>query len=201
MEEPVTLRPVFGRVLTILIWAIVGAVIIALVVAGDWVHLATAIAPLLLVAFATWMGFWAPCVKLSPAGVELVNVFRTRTVSWPAIQRIETKYSLTLYTKVGRFSAWAAPAPSRFAAMTASRKDLGGLPESTFSAENRVGLGDLPTSDSGLAALHVRRAWEGYRDAGLLGAVEGTGVKTRWHPVILVVLAVLVVGVILSITL
>ncbi len=201
MDKTVTLRPLFGRILTVMVWAIGAAVIISVVVSGEWQQLRTALAPVLLLCFAVWMAFWAPRVSLSPAGVELVNLMRTRTISWPAIQRIETKYTLTLYTAVGRFSAWAAPAPSRFAVLGASRRDVRGLPDSTFSAENRIGLGDLPTSDSGLAAMQIRKAWEGYRDQGLLGTVDGTGVTTRWHPVTIAILGVLVIVVVLGIVL
>lgn len=201
MDKSTTLRPIFGRVLAALIAAMGLAVIVSLVAAGQWRELLLALSPVLLVVYGVWMIFWAPCVRLSPAGVELVNIIRTQSITWPAIQRIETKYALTIFTAAGRFVAWAAPAPSRFAAMNASRQDTRGLPESTFSAENRIGLGDLPTSDSGAAALRVRRQWEGYRDAGLLGEVDGTGVKTTWHPVILTVFGVLVIATILSIAL
>jgi hypothetical protein len=201
MEKTTTLRPVFGRIITALIAAIGIAVIVSLIATGQFRQLGLSLSPVLLTVYVVWMLFWAPCVRLSPAGVELVNIIRTQTVSWPAIQRIETKYALTLYASDRKYVAWAAPAPSRFAAMSASRRDIKGLPESTFSAENRIGLGDLPTSDSGAAAMRVRRAWEGYRDAGLLGPVEGTGVTTTWHPVIIAVFGILVVGTVLSIAL
>lgn len=94
--------------------------------------------------------------------------------------------------------AWAAPAPGIFAATRVSGSDLRGLPESTYSSDNRIGPGDIPTSDSGLAGYHVRRQWEQYRDAGLLddeGArrIEGTGVETTWHWRYLAILGGLVI--------
>jgi hypothetical protein len=193
-----TLRPRFSRVLTVLVWVIVACALGAFVFTGNVAELGRAVAPLLLLAYLTWMMFWKPSVTVGPAGVEFVNLLRTHRITWPAINRIDTKYALTLYTPTGRFVAWSAPAPSRLAVMRASKQDMRGLPESTYGAENRIGIGDIPSSDSGLASLHVRRHWEHYRDAGLLGEVEGTGVVTTWHRVPMVILAVLVVAVVLS---
>jgi len=197
MDETVTLRPRFGRIPAALVALIAAVGIIAAIVSRDTNQLRY-IGLLLLVAFLAWLTYWRPAVVISPAGVELVNLFRTRRVTWPAIQRIETKYALTLYTAVGKFTAWAAPAPSRLAAGRASKRDVTGLPESTYSAEKRVGLGDLPHSDSGAAALQVRRRWESYRDAGLLDRPEGTGVVTTWHWLSVVAFAALIVASILS---
>jgi hypothetical protein len=197
MDETVTLRPRFGRIPAAAVCIIAALGIVSLFVPGDPSQLRF-IGVLLLVGFLSWLTYWRPAVILSPAGVEFINLFRTRRITWPAIQRIETKYALTVYTAAGKFTAWAAPAPSRFAVGRASKGDVAGLPESTFSAGERVGLGDLPNSDSGAAALQVRRRWESYRDAGLLEGLEGTGVVTTWHTISIVVFGVLVLASILA---
>jgi hypothetical protein len=192
-ESDVTLRPRFSKVLTVLVCAIVVLSLGTLVVTGNLTGLARGSAPLLLLAYVSWMLFWAPSVRISPAGVEFVNLIRTHRVTWPAIARIETKYALTLHTKSRRYVAWAAPSAGRHAAAKLSRAETIGLPETTYSAENRIGLGDIPTSDSGVAGYYVRRQWETYRDAGLLDLIDGTGVVTTWHRTTITILIALVV--------
>jgi hypothetical protein len=196
MNESVTLRPRFGKVLAIAVWLIALFSLVTLVIEGNPDHLLRYTWGLLLIAFGAWLLFWNPAVTISASGVDFVNLLRTRHITWPAIQRIDTKYSLVLYTAAGNFSAWAAPAPSRVAANRASKQDLRGLPESTYGAGNSVSLGDIPTSESGLAGYHVRRQWEALRDAGHLdsGVVEGTGVTTTWHVASAIVLGVLLVA-------
>jgi hypothetical protein len=203
MNESVTLRPRFGKVLSIAVWLIAAISIVTLVATldpGRILHFAWG---LLLLAFGAWLLFWRPAVIIEPFGVSFVNLLRTRRISWPAIQRIDTKYALTLYTPAGSFSAWAAPAPGRGSLNKASRQDLRGLPESTYGSGGSVAVGDVPTSDSGAASLVVRRHWEELRDAGHLdsGVVEGTGVTTTWHVYSAAVLGVLVVATILGATL
>lgn len=194
MTEPVVLRPRFGIVLTILVWVIVVVCVAALVFQGKGLDVLRYAPLLLLAGYLCWMLFWAPAVVVEPSGVTLRNVLRSRRVTWPAINSVDTKYSLTLQTSAGRFTAWAAPAPSRVAMFRVRKADLTKLPETTYGPGGSVGLGDLPTSDSGLAALHVRTQWQQLRDAGHLdaGIVEGTGVTTTWHRRELLVLAVLV---------
>ena len=201
MEQSVTLRPRFGRVLTVIVGALIVFALGSLVAAGSAHLLARSAAPLVFFGFLVWMTFWAPCIRIDPAHVSFVNVVRTRDFSWPAIQRIDTKYALTLYTAEGKFTAWSAPAPGRHSATLVSKGDLKGLPESTFGAEGRIALGDIPTSDAGLAALHVRRIWEQYRDAGLFVGIDGSGVVTTWHKTTIVILVVLFVATVLSLTL
>lgn len=196
MNESVTLRPRFGKVLAIAVWLIVVFSLVTLVIEGNIEHLLRFTWGLLLIALGAWLLFWRPAVTISTAGVDFINLLRTRHITWPAIQRVDTKYSLTLYTTAGKFSAWAAPAPSRVSAARASKQDLRGLPESTYGAGNSVALGDIPSSDSGLAGYHVRRQWEALRDAGHLdsGVVEGSGVTTTWHRFSAIALGVLVIA-------
>lgn len=180
-DSTTTIRPRFGRFLTVLVGVIVVIALGALLISGDFAGLIRGGAALALLGFVTWMLFWTPRVSIGPAGVEFVNLIRTHRVTWPAIQRIDTKYALTLFTPQGKFVAWAAPAPGRLAASRAVKHEFQGLPESTYGAERRIGIGDLPSSDSGLAGFYVRRQWEQYREAGLLDRIDGTGVVTTWH--------------------
>jgi len=209
-EESKTLRARFGLVLTVLVWCVCAAALVTIVVTGRWVDLARYGVLALLVAYVMWLLFWSPSVTIALSGVEVRNLLRVHEVSWPAIQNIDTKYALTLFTPRRKVVAWAAPAPSRYATMRATgqsdfrhremnvqgsatdaaldrpqtrvrRGDLQGLPDSTFY-DGTIRPSDIPSSDSGLAALYVRRYWEELRDAGHLdsGVVEGTGVKTHW---------------------
>jgi hypothetical protein len=210
-EESKTLRARMGLVLTVLVWCVCAASLVTIVLTGRWVDLARYGAVAVLVAYVMWLLFWSPSVTISLGGVRVRNLLRVHDVSWPAIQNIDTKYALTLFTPNRKVVAWAAPAPSRYATMRATgqsdfrhremnvqgnvtdamlqtrpqqrvrRGDLQGLPASTFY-DGTIRPSDIPSSDSGLAALYVRRYWEELRDAGHLdsGAIEGTGVATHW---------------------
>ena len=160
-------RPTFGRWLTIAIWAISAAAVVAAVIQGPEAGLRAA--PwLALLSGAVWAAYWRPEVAVDPAGVHVVNVLRTIDLPWPAIQRIDTKWALTLYTAYGKFVAWAAPAPGGMSGGRISRKAAGGLPNSTFGPGDTIRPGDHPDSPSGAAAAVVRRQWEELRDLGHL---------------------------------
>ncbi|MHA7986115.1 PH domain-containing protein [Rathayibacter sp. CAU 1779] len=194
MIEPVVLRPRFGQVLCVVVWAIIVVCLVSLATVRDGGGSLRFAPAFLLAAYLCWMLYWAPAVKLDSAGVSLVNIARTVRITWPAIATVETKYALTIRTASGKYTAWAAPGPSRFTTFRATRSDLSKLPESTYGAGGSVGIGDVPNSDSGAAALRVRRAWAQLQAAGHLdsGAVEGTGVEVTWHRWRLIVLAALV---------
>lgn len=199
VSQPSVFRPLFGRVLA---GAIVGLCLLGLVgtLLYDGVSAFWSIAPwLALVALLVWAAYWQPQVTVDDAGVHVVNVLRTVDLPWPAIQRIDTKWALTLVTAYGSYTAWAAPAPGGIAtARAASRSSLKGLPESTYGPGGSVRPGDVPTSPSGAAAAAVRRRWEELRDAGHLNdpRLEFEHVPVRWHwPVIIAAPALLVLGV------
>jgi hypothetical protein len=180
-EESTTLRPRFGLVLTVLVWCVCAAALVTMVVTGRWADLGRYGVLAVLVAYVMWLLFWSPSVTIALSGVSVRNLLRVHEVSWPAIQNVDTKYALTLTTPSGKIAAWAAPAPSRYASMRATKTDANGLPESTFMLGS-IRPSDIPSSDSGLAALYVRRYWEELQGAGHLdsGVVEGTGVATHW---------------------
>lgn len=145
---------------------------------------------LVLVLVLAWAVYWRPAVTVDDVGVEVRNVLRTVHVPWAALQGVATQYALTLVTEQGPVKAWAAPAPGAMSALTVSRSDLKHLPASTFEGGD-VRPGDDPSSDSGIAALVVRRGWERWLaepDA------QDALVEVRWHRRTLVVLGVLAVA-------
>jgi len=215
LPETAVIRPTSGKVLTVVIGLFAAVGLFSFVYRGEWRD-ALGFTPLaVVVVYLCWLLFWYPSVTVEPSGVRVRNPLRTFQVSWPAIVRIDTRYALTLFTRTTKkIVAWSAPSPSRYAGINTVRPDLSGLNPNlgrtsdgveaqreglTRPAVDSVKLGDIPRSESGLAALHVRRAWTALRDAGYLdsGVLEGTGVVTRWNAVplgaagILIVLAVL----------
>jgi len=168
-----------------------------------------------LVVYFIWAAYFDPAVIVTPAGVEIKNITRTIELPWPAIERIETKFALTLYTRFGAYSAWAAPAPGRAeigrsggAAMRAAasgapldmdgrvyRSQAASIPSSAISG-GTISAGDLPNSSSGEAAAIVRRRWEELRDAGYLDnpRLETTKPRITWHWLTAAVIIVLAVA-------
>lgn len=145
-----------------------------LVRTGPWVA---------LVVGAVWAMYWRPEVSVDDSGVRVINVLHTVHLPWPSIQRIDTKWALTLFTAYGKVTVWAAPAPGGFASRMAGRQDFRGLPETTYGGDRSIRPGDLPGTPSGAAALVVRRRWEELRDAGHLDdpRLEFTKPPTSWH--------------------
>jgi Bacterial PH domain len=180
--DSVTLRPLFGRVLTVIVCVICGSALVTFVIVGDLAGLARYCWPLLLSGFLCWMLFWSPSVTVDPAGVVIRNLVRESRITWPAILRVDTKYALTIYTAAGKFTAWSAPAPSILQSTTATRLDLEHLPDTSYDARGGIRPGALPKSDSGQASLLVNIRLGELRAAGHLDnpVVEGTGVVTRW---------------------
>lgn len=191
---PVEFRSTFGRAVTV----VVGLLCVgALVVTGlDDPAQALRFAPALaLPAVLVWALLGRPAVVVSDAGVELRNVLRTIDLPWPAIERVDTKYALTLVTAYGEYAAWAAPAPSRSQTLGSARDDLAHLPDSSYIGGG-VRPGDLLSSTSGQAAAYIRRRWQELHDAGHLERprLEHAQPRVRWHAVpaaAVVVLAVL----------
>lgn len=143
---------------------------------------------LALAAGLAWALYWRPEVRVSDAGVRLVNVVRTIDVPWPALRGIETKWALTLDTVWGRYRAWAAPAPGR----STLRREMRAQNQTARQIERRIpGLpanssarpADLPSTDSGAAAQIVNERWKRLRAAGHLdtAVVEQDRPPVRWH--------------------
>ena len=187
---PVEFRARSGPVLTVVV-AVVCAVALVSTLLDDPAAALRYTPALVLPAVLVWAFLGRPAVIVSDAGVRLRNVLRTIDLPWPSIERVDTKYALTLYTAYGTYSAWAAPAPSRVQTMGSSRDDLRHLPESAYIG-GAVRPGDLLSSASGQAAAYIRRRWQELHDAGNLdGArLESDRPRVRWHvlPILAVVL-------------
>jgi hypothetical protein len=192
-------RPWWGRALTIVIAAICLAVTVWTGAADSWTDAALTVPWTALLTLACWATFWRPRVAVSDAGVELVNVTRTVFIPWPALQDIDTKWSLTVITAYGRFTAWSAPAPgTRGALMSLSgnRKEHG---QRGRQLEEVVRPGDLVDSPSGSAAALIRQRWEAVRAAGHLenARLEHDRAPVTWHVGTgVAVLALLAVGIV-----
>lgn len=170
--KSVTLRPRFGMVLTGIVALMAVLALFSFVAVGDPLGAVLHGWGLILLAYACWLAFWAPAVVITEDAVVVENPFRRHRIPWPAIQRVDTRWSLRLFTKGRAVTAWSAPAPSRYALSRMSRPEMKGLPESTYGPGNSIGLGDVPSSESGLAAYHVRRRFEDLRDAGRLTGTD-----------------------------
>jgi hypothetical protein len=166
-----TLRSRSGQIMAVIgiVFAVTGLISLAagsfsLVLTHGWIYF--------WFGYLAWLLFWNPSVKVSSQGVVVDNLFQSTSLNWSAIQRIDTKYSLTLETNFGVVRAWAAPAPSRYAGMLANRTEATNLPSSSFVGNGLIRPGDLTTSDSGVAAYVIRSHWEELRDRGQLNEAE-----------------------------
>jgi hypothetical protein len=186
--QETVLYPVGSRVLAGLVVAICAVVEVSLVVYGHGDVLLRSTPAVLLVAVAAVVVFWIPRLELDPAQLRVVNPLRTHEVSWAAIRDIDTRWSLTLDTARGRITAGAAPSPGPFSQVGRARRNLLSL-----SLSPRREQGGAEQSRS-----LVVRQWSSYREQGLLGAVEGSGVRTRWNTVPVSALAVLVLATVLG---
>ena len=108
-----------------------------------------------------------PRVELRDEEIVVTNPFRSHRVPWGAIQRIDTKWGLTILGSAGKVQAWSAPAPGRHSSLRATKFDGKHLPESSYLA-GTIRPGDLVSSDSGAAAYAIRSEWERRRDLGAL---------------------------------
>jgi hypothetical protein len=195
-EKPTWLRPRFGMVLTILTAALVVFVLVNDLLTGDVLGTLVHTGGLALLVFAVWLLFWAPAVGIRDDAVIVDNPLRRITIPWAAIERVDTRWSLRIFTAGRAVTAWSAPAPSRYAMMRVSKSELKGLPESTYGPGHSVGLGDMPESESGLAAYYVRRRYEALRDDGSLGETTPVVAEWRWTriAVLLALTAVTIAG-------
>jgi hypothetical protein len=177
-------RPWFGQVLTV----VIGVVCVISVIGVAWQYGlddGLRVTPFLaMVAGACWAVFWRPHVAVDDGGVELVNVLRTVRLPWPSIREVDTKWTLTLDTAYGRFSAWAAPAPgAAHLVRTDVRRDTREARSSWDPDVDEVRPGDLPSAPSGGAALVIRERWRRLREAGYLDdpRLEFERAPVRWH--------------------
>lgn len=200
-------RPVFGLILTGVVFVLCLIGLGSFAVAGAWTDLARAAWPLLFAGTLVAAVFWRPCIVVSDSGVRVVNVFRTYEIPWPAIQRIDTRYAVTLFTSSLRIAVWAAPSPGIRGATSISRRDVSNLTESSYGPGNTVRPGDSVSFPSGQVAFVLRKRWEELRDQGLAGGsgaaespsgTEEERVRVKTHGATIIALVVLGVATLVS---
>lgn len=190
MLEPVVIRPLFGRVVAVVIVGAVAVGLGTLAVSRPVDALRIAWIPV-FVAALSWATLWLPSVRISDDEVLVRNVFQTITVPWPAIRRVDTKWALTLVTEGLDVIAWAAPAPGRHTTSRMHSADAANLPASAYLGDT-VRPGDVPRSDSGDAATVIRFHLEALRDRPDAQPAAPDGpVTRRLHLRTIIVLAVL----------
>lgn len=167
MTGSITLRPLFSRTVAAITVAIVAAAVVSVAATGTRDDLLRGVAGPVLAGYVAWLVLWQPAVHVDDGGVRLENVFHTIRLPWPSIDRIDTKWALTLFTRFGRYVAWAAPAPGRHAPTTVDPADTRSLPESAYLGGS-LRPGDIPRTPSGDAATIIRLRWQSLRDAGHL---------------------------------
>ena len=194
---PTTFRPLFGRVLAVVVGVVVALGLAGFIAAGEYAALARyAWAPLLIVVGA-FAAFWFPSIAVAEHEVTVRNVFSTVHVPWPAIERVDTKWALTLYLPGGKkVAAWASPAPNRYAAQVGPSKDA------RLAAKDQGGAirpGDLLETPSGAVAFVIRSHWDDLRESGAFDSgVEPGSVRRDWHWATIIVMSALTVATVLG---
>jgi hypothetical protein len=146
------------------------------VVAGDWNGLLRYGWVLVLIGVAAFAMFWLPSVSVAEHEVTVRNVFTTVHVPWPTIQNVDTKYALTLYTSEGKVTAWASPAPNRYATASGTAGDARIAAQASGTSPRP---GDLPGTQSGAVAYVIRRHWQDLNEQGMLAAGAEPGSVRR----------------------
>ncbi len=178
--QSVTFRSTFNMVVSILLWAALGAATVGTALTPGSFPALTGV-PIAAAGGAAlvWAMLWSPRVVVDDDGVRIENVLLDNVVPWPALVHVDTAYALTLHTPGRRIRATAAPAPGQLRAFRATRSEKQRLDR--LGAGEGIRPGDLPGTDSGRAAELVRSRWEQLRDAGAIeaGVAETTPVARR----------------------
>ncbi|TFD57311.1 PH domain-containing protein [Cryobacterium suzukii] len=198
-----TFRPVFGPVLAGVVAVLCVAACVGLVLADDIENLVRTVPLLLFFSAAAGALFWQPHIVIEEAGITVVNVFRTYFVPWPHVERIDTRYTLTLFTAKRRIPVWAAPSPGIRGAIAIERSDVRNLGDSAYGAGQSVRPGDSVGTASGQVAFVLRQRWEALRDAGALDSavVDPDALRVSTHRVTIAVLAGLLAAAMLGLVL
>lgn len=110
MGPTIVFRPTSARVYAALCWFVALVLLLAFATNGGVAEILQYGPVALALAAVGWAVFWQPHVRVEPRGVTLANVFRTHTVGWGAVERVETRWGLHLWTPAGKLSGWGAPA-------------------------------------------------------------------------------------------
>ncbi len=177
----VRFRPLFGRIITVVIVALAVLGIAGFAAAGDWLSLSRNFGTIAFIAVMVWAVFWRPELVVADDGVTVANVFATHHIAWQAIERIDTRYSLSIHTKSGKVAVWASPSPGR----------RGGSQQ----------LGETASTAPGQITQVLYQHWESMHKRGQVAA-ETVGAPStqsrRWHrKTIVALVALLLIGIVL----
>ena len=101
-----------------------------------------------------------PYILIGDEEILIVNPISTHRFSWLEIESIDTKYTMSVTVGDRIVNAWAAPAAGRIAARKVDQAEIKGL---NIELAGTIAPGDLPRSDSGVAAYHARLKWNAAR--------------------------------------
>lgn len=190
----------FNRFLAICLWLLSAVTVVAVLVTGS-ASVFYLLPFMAAVSVAAWLALWRTAVLIDDSSVELRNGLSTVIVPWAALIQVDTRFALTLVTPHGSFTSTAAPAPSRLTTML-SKRDADSVGRDV-AVGGRIRPGDIPTTDSGAAAIIVRNRWKQLLDEGRvqLGVADQTPVVRHWHwPSITIVSALLLLTVAVAAT-
>lgn len=196
--QEVSYRPAFGRTLAVVTVVVCAAGVVALF----WADAPSAIRyvwPIILVAVIAWALFWRPSLLMQEHGLTIENVFRTYFVPWPAIQGIDTRYSLTIHTSRGRIPVWATPAPPRHRTFGLAQKDFDGVGPTARGEHGSLRPSDALTTPSGNLAQAIRGHWERLRESGAFASGEDPDAFTvTWHYATVIAVAALIAATVIG---
>lgn len=176
MSHPIVFRPRGGIVLAGGAIALCALTLVYLAVTDGVLTLVVWGWPVIGFAWLAWLVYIRPRVVVTDGFVEIDNVLRRHRVPWGDVDQVDSRFALTVQTADGRtIRAWAAPAPSARRALSTRREEVDRTPGEGDTRRPS----DAEGTDSGDAAIIVRRAVETHRRTG--GAARSGGTATSWH--------------------
>jgi len=139
------------------------------------------------VSVVIWIFVIMPKIVYSNQRIEIHNPFTTVKVPWTEVIGYLTKYSFTVQTVTAKYSSWAAPAPSIFAARRTHKADF---KSRDLTSKTIITPSESPNSASGAAYVLAMRYQRSIQTDAL-----GSPVKSiNWTSVVLSVCALAAVA-------
>jgi hypothetical protein len=159
--------------------------------AGKSRHAVIAVGVCVVAAASAVELLWRPAVRVTQAGVELVNPVRTTLVPWPLLEATEPAFGLRVLTADWHYRAWAASGgPGKGGSWAVGRGITGDNP---MGAPVGMGASAGPTMQSVMAGgsgrgespakMFVDQAWQAWQGSHRDGSADPktATVVTRWH--------------------
>lgn len=102
-----------------------------------------------------------PHLIIGDEEIVIVNPMSTHRFNWLEVESIDTKFTMSVTVDGKTINAWAAPAPSRYAARKVHPEDVRGF---NIELAGSIAHGDSPRSDSGVASFLARQKWNAARN-------------------------------------